>query len=101
MWPPNYIQWPYSMPLEEMSGLGTEEACHRYSHPVAQGWKLCASGGGHVETSGWMLEARTSEVEPQEAQKRAGGARSKLRGVKLAEAHPAAQICATQWLQSS
>ena len=37
------------------------------------GSRLCATGVGRVEASGWLLEARTSEVENGEPQRRVSG----------------------------
>ena len=56
------------------------------SHPEALGHQLnLASGGGSVVASCWLLGARTSEVENQEAQWRAIGVSSGLRGSKALE----------------
>ena len=55
-WLPNYIHWPSSGPLVDMNGLSSEEvSCHQ------------------LPSRGWLLEARTSEVEIQVEQRRPRG----------------------------
>ena len=53
-------------------------------------------GGGSVMTSSRLLEARISEMENQDEQRRVRKARSRLRGGSL-ENPLAADFCATEW----
>ena len=85
-------RWPPTLLGLQRLSRSNEEAWHRGRlPPLATQWHLAgsqlwASGGGSVEASGWLLEARTGQAEIREAQRRARGARSWLRGGKPPEA---------------
>ena len=61
--------------LQWASG-GNEVAQHRGGlPPLATQWhyiasRACVTGGGSVAASSWLLEAKTSEAENQEAQRK-------------------------------
>ena len=55
-----------------------------------------------MEASGWLFEARTSEVESEVAQSGVQGLKSWLRRGSLQKpsgAHLAAHLCTTRWLR--